>query len=51
MHRQLLTLSSNTRQVEADRSGHFVWTDQPDVMVTAVATVLQIAQEGQMNTH
>lgn len=36
MHIQLSNLSTNFVQVEASKSGHFVWLDQPDVIVDAV---------------
>lgn len=40
MHLELCSLSTNCLQVEAGKSGHFVWMDQPDVIVDAVKTVL-----------
>ncbi|OLP15789.1 alpha/beta hydrolase [Leptolyngbya sp. 'hensonii'] len=40
MHLDLCNLSTNCLQVEAGESGHFVWIDQPDVIVDAVKTVL-----------
>lgn len=40
MHVELCKLSTDCVQVEASKSGHFVWTDQPDVMVDAVKTIL-----------
>jgi pimeloyl-ACP methyl ester carboxylesterase len=36
MHAALVKLSSQTIQLKADRSGHFVWIDQPEVMVEAI---------------
>ena len=41
MHLELRGLSSNYLEIEAGKSGHFVWIDQPDVIITAVRTVLQ----------
>lgn len=41
MHSQLLKLSTNCVQLQAKQSGHFVWVDQPDVMVTAVKLILE----------
>jgi pimeloyl-ACP methyl ester carboxylesterase len=40
MHADLSKLSTDFLQVEASKSGHFVWVDQPDVIVDAVRTVL-----------
>ena len=40
MHEELCKLSTDCLQVEASKSGHFVWIDQPDVIVDAVRTVL-----------
>jgi pimeloyl-ACP methyl ester carboxylesterase len=40
MHVELRNLSTDFLQVEASKSGHFVWIDQPDVIVDAVRTVL-----------
>ena len=40
MHIELCKLSTDYLQVEASKSGHFVWVDQPDVIVDAVRTVL-----------
>lgn len=40
MHIELCSLSADYLQAEANQSGHFVWIDQPDVIVDAVKTVL-----------
>lgn len=40
MHAELSNLSTEYFQVEASKSGHFVWVDRPDVIVDAVRTVL-----------
>nr|WP_309744426.1 alpha/beta hydrolase [Chamaesiphon sp. OTE_20_metabat_361] len=39
IHLDLLKLSSNTRQVSADRSSHFVWIDEPEIIVNAIASL------------
>jgi pimeloyl-ACP methyl ester carboxylesterase len=39
IHIALLKLSSNTTQVRADRSSHFVWIDEPEQIAAAVATL------------
>ncbi|MGB3513896.1 MAG: alpha/beta hydrolase [Microcoleaceae cyanobacterium] len=40
MHKELSNLSTNSVQIQAKKSGHFVWIDQPDVIVDAVKIVL-----------
>lgn len=40
MHIELLKLSTNCTQLQASKSGHFVWVDQPDVIIDAVKIVL-----------
>ncbi|NET32540.1 MAG: alpha/beta hydrolase [Cyanothece sp. SIO1E1] len=40
MHVKLCNLSQNWLQFEASKSDHFVWIDQPDVVVNAVRTIL-----------
>lgn len=44
MHAELLKLSSDCVQLQAEKSGHFVWVDQPDVVVKAVKLVLEKVQ-------
>ncbi len=41
MHQDLLKLSTNCIQLQAENSGHFVWLDQPEVMVQAVKILLE----------
>lgn len=36
MHQDVLKLSTNCIQLQAKNSGHFVWLDQPEVMIQAV---------------
>jgi pimeloyl-ACP methyl ester carboxylesterase len=40
MHVELHGLSTQYLQIEASKSGHFVWIDQPDVIMHAVEAVL-----------
>jgi pimeloyl-ACP methyl ester carboxylesterase len=40
MHEDLCSISTDFHQVEAHKSGHFVWIDQPDVIVDAVRIML-----------
>lgn len=44
MHAELCNLSRDCVQVEASKSGHFVWVDQPDVIVNAVKILLDKIQ-------
>ncbi|MDY6781434.1 MAG: alpha/beta hydrolase [Cyanobacteriota bacterium] len=40
MHVELSKLSTNCTQLKAERSGHFVWVDEPDVIIEAVKLIL-----------
>jgi pimeloyl-ACP methyl ester carboxylesterase len=40
MHAELRKLSPHCSQVEAEKSGHFVWIDQPEIIVDAVKTMI-----------
>lgn len=40
MHLELSTLSTDFVQLEASKTGHFVWLDRPDVIVDAVKMLL-----------
>jgi len=44
MHAELSTLSTDCIQLPADSSSHFVWTDQPDVIVNGVKIILDKVQ-------
>ncbi|CAN1209016.1 Alpha/beta hydrolase fold protein [Tumidithrix helvetica PCC 7403] len=41
MHLELLKLSTDCVHLQADKSGHFVWVDRPDIMIDAVKIVLE----------
>ena len=41
IHLDFLKLSSNYQQLAADRSSHFVWIDEPELIVKAVAMLLE----------
>lgn len=41
IHIDLMQLSSVSKQLPASNSSHFVWVDEPEVMVTAVEWVLE----------
>jgi pimeloyl-ACP methyl ester carboxylesterase len=40
MHEKLMQLSTCTHQIAATKSGHFVWIDQPEIIVEAVEWVI-----------
>jgi pimeloyl-ACP methyl ester carboxylesterase len=41
MHNEFLKLSTNVTQVNTRNSSHFVWVDEPQVIVTAIQNLLQ----------
>lgn len=45
MHERLLQLSTNSIQLNADDSDHFVWVEQPQVMIEAVRLILDQGKE------
>lgn len=45
MHRELRQLSTEVTQLNATRSGHFVWVDQPEILVEAVNLVLEKSRQ------
>jgi pimeloyl-ACP methyl ester carboxylesterase len=45
IHQALLQLSTNSRQVLANRSSHFVWIDEPEIIVNAVAELLEYIKQ------
>jgi len=45
MHRKLGKLSTNCLQVDASKSSHFVWVDQPEIIIDAVKTVIAKNQD------
>ncbi len=40
MHIDLLKLSSDCTQVQATQSGHFVWIDEPEIIVMAIQQIV-----------
>ncbi len=44
LQKQLLSLSSNSKEMTADNSGHFVIIDRPDVVVDAISQVVRSAR-------
>lgn len=45
MHINLLQLSHNTTQLSAPQSSHFVWIDQPQMIITAVKQLISQSRE------
>ena len=43
MHEQLAKLSTNTVQIQASNSGHFVWIDEPFLITQAITQILNQA--------
>jgi pimeloyl-ACP methyl ester carboxylesterase len=41
IHLDLLKLATDTTQILADRSSHFVWIDEPELIVAAVASLVR----------
>lgn len=41
MHTELLKLSTNCTPLQAQQSGHFVWVDEPEVIVAAIQEVIK----------
>ncbi|MGK7872736.1 MAG: alpha/beta fold hydrolase [Xenococcaceae cyanobacterium] len=40
MHSEILKLSTDCIQIQASRSGHFVWIDQPEAILKAIEIIL-----------
>ena len=40
MHKELGNLSTNCQQVDASKSSHFVWVDEPKIIVNAVMAIV-----------
>ena len=40
MHEELLNLSTRSQQLPANNSSHFVWIDEPELIITAVNKIL-----------
>jgi hypothetical protein len=41
MHIELLKLSSDCMQIQATQSGHFVWIDEPEIIVMAIQQLVE----------
>ena len=42
---KLLSLSQNSKQIVAEKSGHFIIIDRPDVVIDAVRQVVQSVRD------
>ncbi|NJM87405.1 MAG: alpha/beta hydrolase [Hydrococcus sp. RU_2_2] len=40
MHEELLKLSTNCKQIQASNSSHFVWIDEPEIIVEAIREII-----------
>ena len=40
MHHKIMNLSNNCIQLQADKSSHFVWIDQPEIIVKAIKIII-----------
>ncbi|MGK7938568.1 MAG: alpha/beta fold hydrolase [Crocosphaera sp.] len=40
IHEELLTLSSNSSQITANKSSHFVWIDEPEIIIIAIKKII-----------
>ena len=47
MHRELELLSTNCQHVRAEYSSHFVWIDEPEVMIEAVKMVIKMVRSSE----
>ncbi|MGK7880249.1 MAG: alpha/beta fold hydrolase [Crocosphaera sp.] len=42
IHEELLKLSSNSSQILANNSSHFVWIDEPEIIISAIKQILNL---------
>ncbi len=49
MHEELLKLSTECQQLQASKSSHFVWVDEPQIIVEAVKIILNKIQESDLS--
>ncbi|MBF2067780.1 MAG: alpha/beta hydrolase [Calothrix sp. C42_A2020_038] len=40
MHEEIMKLSTNCTQIHANNSGHFIWIDEPEIIVRAVKIII-----------
>jgi pimeloyl-ACP methyl ester carboxylesterase len=41
MHDRLLKISNNCSQIKADKSSHFIWIDEPELIINAIEELLK----------
>jgi hypothetical protein len=44
LQRELVSLSSNSKEVVAENSGHYIMIDRPDLVISAIHDVVESAQ-------
>ncbi|MGH1395633.1 MAG: alpha/beta fold hydrolase [Trichormus sp.] len=49
MHKQIMSLSTDFTQINAHKSSHFVWTDQPELIINAIQILLEKTDEQNIN--
>ena len=49
MHIELANLSTDFVQIEAERSGHFIWVDEPNLIADAVRIILDQSKHSRIN--
>ena len=42
MHCELVKISNNYREIQASKSSHFVWIDEPEIIVAAIGDILEM---------
>ncbi|BAY20048.1 hypothetical protein NIES21_59180 (plasmid) [Anabaenopsis circularis NIES-21] len=50
MHKKILNLSTDCVQIDAKKSGHFVWIDQPELIVSAIKLILKKVDVTEINS-
>jgi hypothetical protein len=45
IHQQLLKLSQNCRQIQANNSSHFIWIDEPELIPKAIELLLKTTSD------
>jgi pimeloyl-ACP methyl ester carboxylesterase len=51
LQKSLLALSTNSKEVLADNSGHYVMVDRPDLVISAIRDVVESARHHTKLNH
>ncbi len=51
LQKALLSLSTNSKAVVAENSGHYIMVDRPDLVITAIRKVVEAAQHHTKLNH